>query len=437
MAALFRWLAESPVRWLAVVFLLGFGIRMVVVLAGYREVALGSTDFNLFGWEMGWTARSIALGRGFSSPFLPITGPTALVPPLYPYLLAGIFRLFGVYSVQSAFVTLSLNALFSSLTTIPLYFLARNTLDARAGRIASFAWAVYPFAIYFAANRVWDYALTSLLFSCCLLFAQKLHLRSWSNWIAFGALYGVAALSNPSVCSLLPFLLLIALYKVWRVGGRWFTKGLLASVAFLAVCAPWIVRTERVMHTTAFLRDGFWLEFYAGNNGDTFKSNAESAHPASNANEMRLYLQQGEIVYIAQKHILAERWISGHKLFFAGLCARRATEFWTGFWSLSPRYLASEPLDLPNIPFCIFLTAFMILGLRRWWRDDPGSALPSLIAVIVFPIPYYLTHSSPDYRQPIEPIILLLVTVGLFGTGTELEDSPEERSADEAEVATV
>ena len=74
---------------------------MIVVLANYRDVAYGSSDFNLFGWEMGWTARSIFLGQGFSSPYQQLTGPTALVPPLYPYLLAGIFKLFGLYTAQS------------------------------------------------------------------------------------------------------------------------------------------------------------------------------------------------------------------------------------------------------------------------------------------------------------------------------------------------
>jgi 4-amino-4-deoxy-L-arabinose transferase-like glycosyltransferase len=409
---------------------------MVVVAYGFREVALGAADHNLFGWEMGWTARSLALGLGFSSPFLPLTGPTALVPPLYPYLLAGIFRVFGLYTPDAAFVTLALNSVFSSLTCVPLYLLARNALDSRSARIASVAWAVYPFAIYFSAGRVWDYALTSLLFTCCLLAAQKLHLRGWWAWAGFGALYGVAALSNPSICSLLPVLLLLAVYKVWRVDGRWAAKGLLACVMFAAVCAPWALRSERAMHAKFFLRDGYWLEFYAGNNGDTFNSNAEWAHPASNPNEMRRYQALGEIAYMAEKRVLAADWVAQHKLFFTGLCIRRAVRFWTGFWSFSHRYLAAEPLDLPNVPFCIFLTWFMVQGLRCWWREDAGGVLPYLLAVLVFPLPYYLTHSSSDYRQPIEPVIVLLVTVGLFGTGRAFADEEEEES-NLSEVAAV
>jgi hypothetical protein len=80
----------------------------------------------------------------------------------------------------------------------------------------------------------------------------------------------------------------------------------------------------------------------------------------------------------------------------------------------------------------------MIRGLWRWWHEDAGAALPYLLAVLIFPIPYYLSHSSADYRQPIEPIIVLLVCVGLFGTSSAaLEDMEEEQSADEPEVAIV
>lgn len=431
------WVTRSPGRWLGVTILLALSLRMMVVLNGFRDVAYGSSDFNLFGWEMGWTARSIFLGHGFSSPFQQLTGPTALVPPLYPYLLAGVFKLFGLYTAEAAFVTLSLNALFSSLSCVPIYYLVRNSLDLRAARIVSLGWAIYPFAIYFSAGRVWDYALTSLLFCCCLLVAQKLHLRGWLAWIGFGVLYGVAVLSNPSIVTMLPFLLLIAMYKVWRVDGRWFAKGLVASLAFAAVCAPWAIRSERVMHAQFFLRDGYWLEFYAGNNGDTFNSNTEWAHPASNPAEMKKYAAEGEIAYMAEKHALAAKWVASHKLFFAGLCVRRAVRFWMGFWSFSAAYFAKEPFDLPNTPFCIFLTFFMVRGLRRWWREDWGAVLPYLLAVIIFPLPYYLSHSSADYRQPIEPIILLLVCVGLFGTGAGLKDSRARQLPAEAEAATV
>jgi 4-amino-4-deoxy-L-arabinose transferase-like glycosyltransferase len=394
-------------------------IRLIVVFFVVHDSGhtINDTNFGWESWEMGWTARSIFLGHGFSSPFLPITGPTALVPPLYPYLIAAAFKLFGFYTSASAFAVLSFNSLCSALTCIPLYYLVRNSLQERVARIASLAWAVYPFAVYFSADRVWDYALTGLLFTCCLLAAQKLHLRGILGWAGFGVLYGIAVLSNPSIVLLLPFFLLLAVYKLGKQHRPWLGKTLIASVAFILVCTPWMVRNERVMHANFFLRDGFWLEFYAGNNGDTTASNSAFAHPASNPAEMTEYQQMGETAYMAHKHDLAIDFVKHHPGFFAVATVRRIVRFWTGFWSFNPAYLKFEPFDLPNVPFCLFLTFFMVKGVLRWRRYDRAAMLPYLLALLVFPLPYYITHSSMDYRQPIEPIIIVLVSIGLFGAG--------------------
>ena len=399
---------------------------MIVVLAVSHGAVADAANFGWESWEMGWTARSIFLGQGFSSPYPPVTGPTALVPPLYPYLIAGFFKLFGLNSSGSALAILSFNSICSSLTCISLYLLARTTLSERTSRIVAIASAIYPFSVYFSATRIWDYAVTALLFTCCLLLAQTLPRRGNGAWLGFGLLYGVTVHSNPSVTSLLPFLLLIAAAKVRRAGGPWFSKTLLASVAFISVCIPWVVRNERVLHAPVFVRDGFWQEFYAGNNGDASESNSRWAHPSGSAIELKRYEQLGEIGYSAEKHELATAFVQRHPLFFAVATARRAVRFWLGFWSFSRSYLRYEPMDVPNVFFCIFLFVFTLRGLTRWLREDRSAALIYLIAVLVFPLPYYLSHSSMDYRQPLEPMLIILLTVGLFGTG---RTNPETEAA--------
>ena len=80
--------------------LTALAIRMVVVYFYYRQLPDADQYYEQFGWEVGWVARALASGHGFSSPVYPITGPTAMVPPLYTFLLAGIFKLFGIYSAH-------------------------------------------------------------------------------------------------------------------------------------------------------------------------------------------------------------------------------------------------------------------------------------------------------------------------------------------------
>jgi 4-amino-4-deoxy-L-arabinose transferase-like glycosyltransferase len=392
-----------------------FVLRIAVVASRFLTIAAPSLDHGQFGAEMGWVARSLALGHGFSSPFFPSTGPTALVPPLFPYLLAAVFRTFGLYTAKSAFAILSLDSLLSALTCIPIYLSLKYAAGERPAQLAGWLWVIYPFAIYFSGAQIWDYALTSFLFAICFCFAQRLHLReSFLVWFGFGILYGVTALSNPSVLSMFPFLLLTALWKVNRVGGRWLLRGVVTVIAITLVLGLWAIRNDRVMHAVSPIRDGFWLEFWAGNSGDTFMSNPAWAHPASNPVEMQKFETEGETAYLAHKHTLAVSFVRHHPLLFAGVSLRRAVRFWTGFWSFQPDYLQSEPLDVANVFFCTCITLFMLRGIWRWWKKDRTHASPFLMMLLVFPVPYYLTHSSMDYRQPIEPQIVILVTIGLF-----------------------
>jgi 4-amino-4-deoxy-L-arabinose transferase-like glycosyltransferase len=398
---------------------IGLILRLAVASFAFAGVADPADGHDNFGWELGWTARSIALGHGFGSPFQPLTGPTALVPPLFTYLLAGIFKIFGLYTKGAAFATLALDSLLSALTCVPVFLSTRNSLGSRAARWAGWGWAVYPYAIYFSAGIVWEYALTGLLFALCFWRAQTLDRRpSLRSWAGFGLLCGVTALSNPSTLLVLVLLLGLA---AWRAG-RWsvasWTRAAVAVLALTAVLAPWTVRNYKALHIICPMRDGFWLEFWAGNAGDSSQSNPPWAHPASNPVEMQRYEQLGETAYMESKHAMAVSFVSSHPKWFVVVTGRRIFRYWTGFWSFSRSYLQGQPLDVPNFFFCTALTGAMLLGLFRWLRQarwDRASwqrLAPYLIALLVFPMPYYLTHASMDYRQPIESVILVMVVAG-------------------------
>src|SRR5207245_6549206 len=76
------------------------------------------------GYEMGRIGRSLASGQGFANPFNETTGPTAWEPPLYPFLIAGVFKLFGIYTRSSALALLILKSFFFALTCIDIFFLS-------------------------------------------------------------------------------------------------------------------------------------------------------------------------------------------------------------------------------------------------------------------------------------------------------------------------
>lgn len=387
---------------------------MVVVLFTYSGLPTAEMylSHRQFGWEMGWVARALASGHGFSSPYDPWTGPTAMQPPLYPFLLSLVFRVFGIYTVTAGFVILSINSILSSLTCIPVYFSAKYSLGARGAKIAACVWAFYPFAIYFSAGRVWEYSLTGLLFTTCFCIAQRIHNSAKPlAWLGWGALFGVTALSNPSVISTLPFLLLLALWKVRRAGGRWLLDGALTTVAVIAVLTPWTVRNVRSVGILCPVRDNLWLEIYDDNTGDA-SLDPSFAHPDANPAEMVKWLSMGEADFLKDKHDLAVSYIHQHPEFMIHKTMRRFFYYWTGFWSLSAKELREQPYEPGNIFYVSCITLLMLRGIGRFWRWNRSAVLPYLVLVCVFPLTYYLTHPLMDYRQPIEPAIIVLAVAG-------------------------
>jgi len=387
-------------------------LRLVFVALNYRGLP-ASPHFQNFGAEMGWTARSLATGHGFSSPFVPQTGPTALVCPLYPFLLSLIFRVFGLYTNAAAFAALALNSLFSALTAVVIYFGMREGMGKRMAQTSAWMWAVYPYAIYYSAVYLWDCALTALLFSCCFFFAiTRLSKSRPLAWAGFGILCGVTALSNPSVMTLLPFLIGFAAWQRVRLGGYALRRLVYCSVALILTLTPWTVRNLRVLREPVLMRDGFWGEFYAGNAGDTSHSNPGWTHPASNPEQMRRYQELGETGYMAEKKKLSMDRLKSDPAAFVAVSLRRVVRYWTGYWSFSHAYLADEGLDVPNVPFCTALTLLMLLGAWQLVRLLKRGAFPFLMTFVIFPIPYYVTHASMDYRQAIEPVIVVACAQG-------------------------
>jgi 4-amino-4-deoxy-L-arabinose transferase-like glycosyltransferase len=401
-------------RQLLPVFAVALAIRMVVVVLGYRDLPDADKFYEQFGWEMGWIARALASGHGFSSPYWPWSGPTAMQPPLYPFLLSLVFRLFGIYSLTSAFVILAINSILSTLMCIPVYFSAKYALGERSARISAWVWALYPFAIYFSAGRVWEYALTGLLFTTSFCIAQRIHKATsgWA-WLGWGALAGITALSNPSTLATLPFLLGIALYQAHMTGKKWAAKGALTLLAAVAVLTPWTLRNLRAVGILCPVRDNFWLEFYDDNGGDA-SLDPSFAHPSSNPDEMRKWLAMGEPAFLAEKRTLALESLRRHPDFFIRKTLRRIVYYWTGFWSLSAKELSEQPYEPANIFQVCVITLLMSFGIRNLWSRSRDACLPYLALICVFPLTYYLTHPLMDYRQPIEPAVIVLAVAGVL-----------------------
>ncbi|HEY3617876.1 MAG TPA: glycosyltransferase family 39 protein, partial [Candidatus Sulfotelmatobacter sp.] len=245
---------------------LSFVLQVATIAAFHQYRTRPGDDHFEFGWEMGRVGRSIALGQGFSSPYEGNTGPTAWEPPLYPYLIGAVFKVFGIYTQASAWALLSINSLFATLTTIPIFFIARKSFDERVARWSAITWALCPYVWYWSVHWIWDTTFTPLVLAC--LFLLALELQDWPGgrgWILFGALYGVGALANPSMLAFLPFSGLWIWRQRYRRSLPSFGGVALSSLVFFLVLTPWVVRNYEVFGRFVFLRDDFGLQIRLGN----------------------------------------------------------------------------------------------------------------------------------------------------------------------------
>ena len=115
-------IAAAPIYIAGIAFL----VRMLFIYVehhfGSRSGPKPVSDHLPYGVELGRVARAIAAGEGFSSPLPGVdSGPTAWFTPLYPYLIAGIFKVWGIYSAASHLVIQTLNSTFSALAVLPIY----------------------------------------------------------------------------------------------------------------------------------------------------------------------------------------------------------------------------------------------------------------------------------------------------------------------------
>ena len=156
------------------IFLVALVLRLAVLTIGHTYRFNPKDEHFAFGWETGRIARSIALGKGFSSPMQGETGPTAWIAPLYPYFLAGLFKLFGVYANAAAWIALAVNSVFSALTCITLYLLGEELFSTTVAKWSAWIWALLPYAMYWPTRFAWETSFATFLLSVVFLIALRL-----------------------------------------------------------------------------------------------------------------------------------------------------------------------------------------------------------------------------------------------------------------------
>ncbi|MBV8477414.1 MAG: glycosyltransferase family 39 protein [Acidobacteria bacterium] len=404
--AIRRWWAEARTSFFWM-FAIGILLRVAYILFLHTYKFRTADDHFGFGWEMGRVGRAIASGRGFSDPFDGTTGPTAWEPPLCPYLIALVFRLFGIYSSISAIVLLVINSIFSALTAIPLFLIGRRSFGEKVAVWSAWFWILFPYVMYWSTRWVWETSLSALLMT--LLFWLTLDFEisdGVERWARFGLLWAVAVLNSPVLVSFLPVSLGWAAHHRRRAGKPWMGGAALALVIFVACLLPWTMRNHRVFGRWFFVRDNFGEELRLGNGPGADGTWMYYLHPSSNVFALRQYRQYGETAYIELRRRQALSFITADPRRFAWLSTKRFIYYWAGPPRADVWWIAQTRNSL-----LLASSVLLFWGLGRALRSHKPGATLYLLLFLTFPDVYYVVFPHPRYRHPLEPLIFLL---GIF-----------------------
>jgi hypothetical protein len=378
------------------------GVSSISLLLFFAGMIVGLLQlFQLIefgvGFEMVAIADNLAKHGAFANPFhILSTGPTAVEPPLYPFFLAILIKLWKqppLIMLVAIICNICVNSVVAALLPrISLCFYDDQTPGLAAGVLWLLSVRLMP---------SWDASYTVLgLILFCLFSAWAVQIGG--SAATLGALSGLIAgclflLNSSSILISLPW---IGYLLVCRTAP---SKQMVAyccsllAVAFL-IASVWILRNAYELGAPV-VRTNLGMTLYASNN-DCAKSSLiederqgcyQSHHPHASTIEARLLVTLGEVGYDRKRVADARNWMISNPFRFLQLTCQRIREFWF------------PPVREHAFFACMIwvITALSIPGLILMAWDRQMVTLFSLVALSLYPLMYYVVVSDIRYRYPI------------------------------------
>ena len=398
------------------IFWTAFLVRLAYIALGHTFRITPYNHHFEFAWETGRVAASVAQGLGYSSPFSGSTGPTTWMVPGFTLLLAGVFKLFGIYTPLSAFVIQAIDSLFQAITALFVFEMGVRVASRRTALWAAWIWALYPAIIQYAVKWIWETSLSTMLFAWVLVLGMRMRgtgelppsMHRARDWALFGLLWGAIAMTNPML------LLLAPVQGIWILAGlprrRNLLKGaalaLLAASISTAVAAPWVLRNWTVFHAFIPTRGNFGAEAAMAWAPDSIGMPWGATVPTVElAPEHQLYARMGEHAYVAMRGKLAWQWARAYPQHFWKLVAWRSYMFWASVPHTSAPSAAEYLRESAHCLTSIAGILGLLLALRR---RLPAAGLFAC-AVLLLPAIYYFIIPGSRFRNPLEPIFAILI----------------------------
>jgi 4-amino-4-deoxy-L-arabinose transferase-like glycosyltransferase len=240
-------------------------LAIIIVAAGLFRLTFSTLvvgwDTAVRGDEVDYHAIAISLSEGDG---YRIDGyETCRRPPLYPYVLALHYKVFGASPTTGRILQIILGMLLVYL----VYRVARRYFDGTVGLIAAGIVAMNPFLIMMSGYLLTENVYIILMLTSLLIAPTPAHLNGpLPKVLAASAVLAAATLARPT--GLPVALWILAAGLVFGAGSPYIRtrNGVLAAALFVVLLLPWSMRNYQVVGGWVGLTTHGGITFYQGNN---------------------------------------------------------------------------------------------------------------------------------------------------------------------------
>jgi Flp pilus assembly protein TadD len=241
--------------WATLIFGVAFLVRLIYLLQVKSNPYFYSPDVDEL-WHLRWAID--ILEKGFWGSEVYFRGP------LYPYLLALLWKVTGASYFWTRLIQLAFGAASVSLT----YLLGREYFSERTARLGSVFYAIYGTLILYEGMFLIEGTFIFLNLLGLLILARNRENPRKSVYLLCGVVFGLSAIARPNILLVVPLLgLWLLVHFSSRIGVR---KVILLVVVFFAgVAAPIVpvtVRNYVVADDFVMISSQGGINLYLGNN---------------------------------------------------------------------------------------------------------------------------------------------------------------------------
>jgi len=393
---------DRPRRPALLIFLLALGINLLWVYV-HPTTNTDSGYYDRVAWNL-------ASGNGYSmsssAPYLPY-----FKKPLgYPTFLALIYKIFGheylfVYLVQ---------AVLHAVTVVLLFFIARETLEARLATLAAILYALNPFASSYAATIMTECVFTLFLTLALwlLLLATGRRRESPALYLVLaGAATAAGALFRP-ILQYLPVIALISFPFFYRPMKRALQYAAIYCLAFGLLVAPSVWRTYTLFGELKIATiKGSW-SLYSGTleySGEDWESLVSEDHQQADTDIIMASSDYEEVEAAYARY---------HEKAMANIRARPAQFVKSVFIRFFRIWISSyHPKLSPAILMAVRLAGilFLLLGIAGIALSTPEGRKYYWILVTMFFCNFVSSFGTTQarYTIPLRGLMTLFVAIAL------------------------